>query len=524
LTLPAAITGQPQQTPVQAVAGGSPRTSLRSVSLVTGLTFGQLLVQFALQMVLARWYGAAAAMDAYVAALALPVVVATIISGPLGYVLVPAVAERLSQEDDVAAARVASQIGLYVLALSLVITGVIAAAAGPIAAALCPGFGEEKLKLTASLLAVLSLLVPLNCLISYLNALFQAYHRFTRPAVAGVVGPLVTVGYVVLLHDRQGIAAVAWGLVAGAAVTAALLLPLFARLAWQSSTCRHAPTIATRRCLALLVPLVLGAVYWRLEPLVDRWLGSYLASGSLAHLGYAWRLVSGLALIGTSGLSTVSFPAISAHAAARRGGELDRELAYAVRFFLFLMVPVCVGVALFAGPVVRLLFEHGRFTPTDTAAVSVLVVLYVGAIGGGGIGDLFARTFYAEQDTRTPVIVSAIVFAMAVGLKVLFVRPWGVAGLAAASSLYYGMNAGVLLTLLVRQRSPAMLAGALKSFVRSLAGSWLACGVAAFVLRWPATWSVLPAAAAGAISYLAFMWLLGDEFAARLLKFLHQRR
>jgi putative peptidoglycan lipid II flippase len=523
LTFPAAITGQPQQTPVQTAADGSPRTSLRSVSLITGLTLGQLLVQFALQMVLARWYGAAAAMDAYVAALALPVVIATILSGPLGYVLVPAVAERRAQEGDVAAARIASQIGLYVLGLALAIAALLAALAWPIAGLLCPGFGEEKLKLTASLLAVLALLVPLNCLISYLNALFQAYHRFTQPAVAGVVGPLMTVAYVVLQHDRQGIAAVAWGLVAGAGVTAALLLPLFARLAWQSSSWRQAPAAATRRCLALLLPLTLGAVYWRLEPLIDRWLGSYLAGGSLAHLGYAWRLVSGLALIGTSGLSTVSFPAISAHAAARRAGELDRELAYAVRFFLFLMVPVCVGVALFAGPVVRLLFEHGRFTAADTAVVSWLVVLYVGAIGGGGIGDLFARIFYAEQDTRTPVIVSAVVFTLAVGLKVLFVRPWGVAGLAAASSLYYGMNAGVLLTLLVRQRSAALLAGAGKSFVRSLAGSCLACGVAAMVLRWPATWSVLPAAAAGAISYLTFMWLLGDEFAARLLKFLHQR-
>jgi len=494
------------------------------VSLVTGLTLGQLLVQFALQVVLARWYGAAAAMDAYVAALALPVVMATVLSGPLGYVLVPAVAERLAHEGETAAARVASQIGLFVLGLSLAIAGVIGAAAGPISELLCPGFGEEKLRLTASLLSILSLLLPLNSLISYLNALFQAYHRFTRPAVAGVVGPLVTVVYVVLLHHQQGIAAVAWGLVAGAAVTAALLLPLFVRLTWQSSSWRQAPAAATRRCLALLVPLVLGAVYWRLEPLVDRWLGSYLASGSLAQLGYAWRLVSGLALIGTSGLSTVSFPAISAHAAARRTSELDRELAYAVRFFLFLMVPVCVGVAIFAGPVVRLLFEHGRFTPADTAAVSVLVVLYVGAIGGGGIGDLFARTFYAEQDTRTPVIVSAVVFTLAVGLKVLLARPWGVMGLAAASSLYYGMNAGVLLTLLVRQRSSAMLAGAVQSLLRALAGSCLACGVAAIVLRWPGSWLVLPAAAAGAISYLVFMRLVGDEFAFRLFKFARRTR
>jgi putative peptidoglycan lipid II flippase len=458
-------------------------------------------------------------MDAYVTALALPVVIATIVAGSLGYMLVPIVAERLSQQGRAAAAVVASQVGLYVAGLSLVIAVAIAAAAGPITALLCPGFDASKLRLTADLLAVLSLLVPLNCLIAYLNALFQAYHRFTLPAVAGVVGPLVTISYVVLFHDEQRIFAVAWGVIIGAAVTTAMLLPLMAQLLWQSASWRQPPDAATRRCLALLVPLTAGAVYWRLDPLVDRWLGSYLASGSLAHLGYAWRLISGLMLIGTSGLSTVAFPAIAAHAALRRTNELDRELAHAVRFFLFLIVPVCAGVAMFSRPVVQLLFEHGRFTSSDTAAVSLLIVLYVGVIFGGGLGDLVSRTFYAEQDTRVPVIVSAIVFTLAIGAKFLLVRRWGAAGLAIATSLYYGINALVLLMLLVRRRTCAMLAGVLTSLLRSLLGACLACGVAAIVIRWPVAWSVLPAAAAGAISYAILMWLLGDEFAEHLMKF-----
>jgi hypothetical protein len=55
----------------------------------------QLLVQFATQLVLARLFGAASEMDAFVAALALPVVIATILSGSLG-VLVPIYAERLA--------------------------------------------------------------------------------------------------------------------------------------------------------------------------------------------------------------------------------------------------------------------------------------------------------------------------------------------------------------------------------------------------------------------------------------------
>jgi putative peptidoglycan lipid II flippase len=441
------------------------------------------------------------------------------VSGSLGYVIVPIVAQRLATGDDSAAARVAGQVGLYVTGLSLALSAAAAAGAAPLTAALYPGFASDPQlqHLTAMLLRTLAVVMLLNCLIAYLNALYQAYHRFARPAVAGVVGTLATLVYVVAMHSAQGIFAVAWGVVFGAAVTVAMLLPLFIHVSWQSRSWTVSPDAGTRQCLALLTPLALGALLWRLEPLVDRWLGSYLASGSIAHLGYAWRLTSGLMLIGTSGLSTVAFPAIAAHASAGRARELDREVAHAARFFLVLIIPVCAGLAVFAGPVVRLLLERGKFTSGDTAAVSLLAALYVGAIFGGGLGDLVSRTFYAFHQTRLPVVVSIFVFLIAIGLKFILARSLGAAGLAAATSLYYVLNAGVLTALLLRQRSYAILEGASGTLVRALAGSAAACGAAALVMRLPLSWAVLPAAAAGALVYFASMWLMQDEFARRLL-------
>jgi putative peptidoglycan lipid II flippase len=136
-----------------------PQTSLQSVSLVTALTLLQLLLQFATQLVLARYFGAAGEMDAYVAALALPVVVATILSGSLGYVLVPAIAEQLENAGRPAAATVASQVGLYLLGLSMFVAALVAIFSGSIAAAVCPGFPPARIDLTARLVAILALLI-----------------------------------------------------------------------------------------------------------------------------------------------------------------------------------------------------------------------------------------------------------------------------------------------------------------------------------------------------------------------------
>src|SRR5262249_19805638 len=153
-------------------------------------------------VVMARYFGASSEVDAYVAALALPVVIATILSGSLGYVLVPIVAEQLGERGEHGAAAVAGQIGLDVTIIGLTMSLVVGAAAGPLTHTLCPGFSLAERDLTAELLRVLSALILANSLIAYLNALFHCFRRFVAPAVAGVVGTLVTLSYVVAMHDR----------------------------------------------------------------------------------------------------------------------------------------------------------------------------------------------------------------------------------------------------------------------------------------------------------------------------------
>lgn len=510
--------GVSDSAPAPAPAAPQPKSSLRSIAVVTSLTLLQLLLQFATQLALAKYFGAGGDMDAYVAALAPPMVLATIVSGSLGYVLIPIVAERRAAGNERDAAAIAAQIGFYLVVLSAILCGASVLSAREFTKLLCPGFPSSEQDLTASLLRVSSALIIANSLIAYLNALFHSYRRFTLPAVAGVIGTLVTLVYVIALHDRQGILAVAWGVVVGAALAVAVLAPLFWTQLWQTGAWRLPLQEGTRRCLMLLTPLFLAAVYWRLDPLLDRYLGSRLPTGNIAHMGYAWRLISGLMLIGTSGLSIVAFPAIAAHAAQSRRSELNAELAYALRFFLFLMVPVCIGLGAFATPVVRLLFERGQFTPADTQAVSLLVVLYLGVVLGAGLGDLLSRTFYSLQDMVLPVIISTAVFTLVAALKFLVVGRWGASGLVASTSLYYLLNSAVLMVVLLWQLSPDMLAGSSRELLRSVASSLVACLVAAGVIQLPVAFAVLPAAACGVAAYVACMWLLGDEFAQKLVQ------
>ena len=488
------------------------------MGLVTGLTLVQLLVQFVLQRILAGQFGSTAEMDAYVAVLALPVVISAMLAGSLGYVLVPVFAERRSDAGEQAAAMVTAQIGLYLLAISLVVAAAVAVAAQPIAGLLCPGFTPGQLSLAARLLRILAGLIVANSLVSFLNALHQCLRQFALPAAGGVIGTLVTVGYVALFIERQGIDAAAYGVLIGGLTTAAILVPPWLSQLRERQAWTLVPGAAVRRCLTLLVPLVLGSIYWRLDPLLDRYLGSFLSAGSLSHLGYAGRLTGALMLVGTSGLSAVTFPALAGHAAEGRRAELNAEIAHAWRLLIVLLTPVVLGLIGFSEPVTRLLYEGGAFSARDTQQVARLIVLSVGMIVGAGCGDLLSRVMYALHDTRTPVVVGFAGFMLGAALKFGLLRSWGAAGLVAATSTFYLFHAAVLTAVLLHRLGGDMLAGAAACLARSGVSAALACVAAWAVIQVPLTWAVLPAAAAGAVTYGLALWLLGDEFARRFLQ------
>src|SRR5688572_13099620 len=104
---PARLESQPT-----ALTTPQPQSSLRSVAVVTGLTVVQLALQFVLQRLFATYFGAAGEMDALRAALNLPVVISAMLSGSLGFALIPVFAERLAAAGERSANAVASQIGL----------------------------------------------------------------------------------------------------------------------------------------------------------------------------------------------------------------------------------------------------------------------------------------------------------------------------------------------------------------------------------------------------------------------------
>ena len=100
-----------------------------------------------------------------------------------------------------------------------------------------------------------------------------------------------------------------------------------------------------------------------------------------------------------------------------------------------LALPATLGLILLSEPVVRLLFEHGAFTATDTAATAHALMWLALGLPANVLTKALSPAFFAREDTLTPLVATlkGVVFALV--LAVLLGHWFGASGVAAAIAL-----------------------------------------------------------------------------------------
>lgn len=422
------------------------RSWLGPSATVTLFTFVGLVVGFGSQLVLAALFGARADMDAYLAAVTLPQFVIAVLVNSLNYVFIPIFVEYRRRGDLEGAWRVASSLltlGLLTLG-GLAILGVVFAAS--LQRALVPGFAPATLALTVRMARLTWPTVLTFGLGTLLGGLYQSHERFGRAAAAPVVGALVALGGTLLLAPTWGIVGVAAAGLAGSAVQLLLLVPLVIR----EPQCRLmlGRSDGVVRVLRLLVPLVIGTLFSRAAILVDRFVASRLAEGSLAHLGYANKLVSVMASVLAAGLSVTALVSMSEHAASDDAVGLRGTVAARLRLMWFLVAPVVTILTALRVDFVGTLFERGHFVVGDTAAVAAALPWYLLSLIAMVLGSIVGNAYYALQDTRTPAIIAVIeVLAYVVYMPWLATR-LGYLGVAIGFAVYWDVSIVIIGTVL----------------------------------------------------------------------------
>ena len=355
-------------------------------------------------------------------------------------------------------------------------------------AALAPGFADDPVRFETAVSAV-RLVFPMTAVLvlsAWCLAVLNSHRRFFLPYFAPVLWNSSVVGALAWLATLEGagsdvrrvVLVVSAAALVGGLLQFVVQLPATLRLVGGLDPRPSLEAPGMRPALRAFGPALLGRGVVQLSGWLDLFLASWLATGALAALSYAQRLHSlPLALFGTS-FAVVELPEMS----RLHGKEAERERRLAGSFAAasFLTVPAAIGLVGFGLPIVRAVYERGRFGSDAAWLVYAVLAAYACGLLPSVGSRLLQNVFLASGDTRTPAAVALgrVLLAAGVGAGAMLwldrflvhelVRSAaspggegdaraGAVGLAVGSALGAWLELWALHGLLVRRALPAAL-------------------------------------------------------------------
>ncbi len=401
--------------------------------------------------VFAHFFGTSAAADAFNAAFKLPNFLQNLFGeGVLSASFIPVYVQLLQQDRD-KARRVALAVGsLLALAVSaVVLLGVLLAPV--LVTVFTPGFEGEKREATIRLARIFfpgaGLLVLSAWCLGVLNSHGRFFLSYSAPVFwnLAIIGTLLAFGDAASGYRLAQIAAL--GSVAGSALQFGVQLPAVMQLLGGMAPSLRQGAEAVRTVLRNSFPVFIGRGVVQISSYIDTIIGSLLPTGAVAAIAYAQVLYTlPVSLFGMS-VSAAELPAMSSITGSERdrAHQLRTRLDGGLRQIAFFVIPSAVVFLALGDVVVGALYQTGAFTRGMT--VYVWGILAAAAIGllPSTWGRLYASTYYALQDTRTPLhfalvrvtltIVIGYLFAMYLPVKLGLEPRWGAAGITLASGL-----------------------------------------------------------------------------------------
>ena len=200
--------------------------------------------------------------------------------------------------------------------------------------------------------------------------------------------------------------AYAIGILLGTVVQLAIPYPAMRRLGRLAWYCDPSDE-AVRRVFALMLPVTLGLGLINLNVLVDTWFAASVNHDiGPAAVDKAFRIYMLPQGMFSVAVAAVLFPALARRAAARDGPGFRLLLGAGLRQIAFLLVPAAALCAALATPMVRLLYEHGNFTPHDTVVVASCLAAFSGGLAFNGAMLLLNRAYLSMQMAWVPTSIA----------------------------------------------------------------------------------------------------------------------
>lgn len=382
-------------------------------------------------------------IDAYTVAFTIPdFMFVILVSGALSVTFIPVFNQRLGTGNKKSAWELSTSLVNFMALATLIASILIIIFADPLVSYVVgPGLDESGHSLAVSMMRVIAVNPFLFAVATVIASMQQAVGRFTFYALAPtiynvgiIIGAVFFTGGINIFGWQVfdgGIMGVALGVVLGSIMQLLVSSIGLMGLGFDYQFKIYWKNKGFRQVLRLLPPRSLdqGADY--LNGIVEMNLASRMVAGTVRSYQQATTLhLAPINLIGVA-ISTAAFPKMTERLSQGRPDLFKSELQSVLRIIIWLALPVATITFFTRGYLVNFIFNGG-----DSLIAGLLGALVV-AILFRSIYYIAARSFYAQQDTKTPLYISIFAIGLNITLAILFTMQLGMGayGLAWAQSI-----------------------------------------------------------------------------------------
>ncbi len=518
--------------------GGRIARSTAFFSIATGAS---RIAGLAREIVAAGYYGVSGPISAFTIAFQVPNLVRALFAdAALQPAFVPVFTDLVGKKQYREAFRLASTLLLLITMVLGALTAIFVLAAGVIIPLFAPGFRDEPalMSLTVSLSRVLFPILILLGASGIVVGILNSYDRFGAFAISPLFWNLTIILVLVVLeplfHGENRIYAYAIGILIGTAVQ--LAIP-----AWDL---RNTPFHFTwsfewrnpgvRRVLLLMLPVTISLGLINFNALINSTFGSLVSEEAPAAIDKAFRLYQLPQGIFSVAIATVLFPTLARFANNKEFVNLRATLANGMRQILFVLVPAAVAFLALSDPIIRLVYQRGEFSASDTTLVGTALFWFAFSLPTNGVYLLQTRTFFSLQRPWQATGLAVIDLVVSALAAFALYKPFGVGGIVAGTGI--GTSAAVFAQAFILRRTfgGLELGRLLSTTIRISIASAALAGVSWLV------WHVLDQALGrstpaqivslgtgltlGALAYLGAAWMMRIAELEQIVRLLRRRR
>ncbi|MDD5154725.1 MAG: murein biosynthesis integral membrane protein MurJ [Desulfovibrionales bacterium] len=387
----------------------------RSAGSVSVAVFASRILGLIREQVLAGLFGAGYFIDAYVVAFRIPNLLRDLFAeGALSSAFVTVFTDYDQKKGPKETWRLANNVltSLFIIVGALTLIGIFFA--GDIIMLMAPDFSRipGKIALTRDMTVIMFPFFILVSLAAAVMGMLNTKGYFFIPAMSSAffnLGSIVSGVILAFVFPRFGqpaIVGMAVGTLIGGFLQLAIQLPSLHKVGFHLSPLLSFRDEGLHRVIKLMIPAIIGLSATQLNIFINTYFAASCEQGSVSWLNYAFRLMQfPIGVFGVA-ISIATLPVVSRHASNKDLTQLKGAYLSALVMAFALTIPASCGLVILAKPIIKLIFEHGRFTGYDTLHTAEALSFYAIGLFAYASVKIIVPVFYALDDTKYPVIAS----------------------------------------------------------------------------------------------------------------------